>query len=313
MTNSSGIFSSTMMATIAVSVAVVTIGAADAAEPCLTTPKTETPTGQHWFYRIESGTKRHCWYLGDKGKTSSQAPTSASARQAAPDPSPTSNKALARSTADARAEWQTPQALTENDKDPAFPSEGLSPLVAPAGSGPGAPVSISTANPDRSPQITGLPQTNGVAPSAGVPPTTLPMEETKAPGTNTAGTSPPETNTAATTETTVASTAIAPTESENPTIGTIPLLIGLTLIILGALILVGIFARAIYRRVKARAEWQNYNSFGYEPTDCARQATESQLDVDDNLHRMRELLARLKHEAQPQSEDAGVQLYSGRL
>jgi hypothetical protein len=306
MTNSSRRFSSTMIATLAVSVAVAIIGAADAAEPCLTTPKTGTPTGQHWFYRIESGTKRHCWYLGDEGKTSSRVPTSDSARRAAP--SPTSNKALARSTADARAEWQTPQALTENDKDLAFPSEGLRPAVAPESPEQGAPVSTSTANPDRSSEVTGVPQPNGVAPSAGTPPATLSMEATNAPGTNT-----PETNTSTTTETTVASTAIIPTESENSVVGTIPFLIGLTLIIVGALILLGIFASAVYRRVKARAERRNYNSFGYEPIHGSQQAADSPLDVDDNLHRMRELLARLKHEAQPQSEDAGARLYSGQL
>jgi hypothetical protein len=297
-----------MIATIAVSVAVATIRTADAAEECLTTPKTGTPTGQHWFYRIESGTKRHCWYLGDQGKTSSRVPTSASARRAAPAPSPTSDNALARSSADAHAEWQIPQALTENDKDLAFPSEGLRPPAALESPAQGAPVNTSTANPDRSSEVTGLPQPNGVAPSAGTPPTTLSMQETNAIGANTA-----ETNTGATTETTVASTAIIPTESEDSMIGTIPFLIGLTLIVLGALILLGIFGSAIYRRVKTRAEWRSYNRFGYEPTDGAQQATQSQLDVDDNLHRMREMLARLKHEAQPQSEEAGVRLYSGQL
>jgi hypothetical protein len=313
MTNSSGRLSSTMMATIAVSVAVATIGTADAAEECLTTPKTGTPTGQHWFYRIESGTKRHCWYLGDQGKTSSRVSTVASPRRAAPDPSRTNDNALARSTADARAEWQIPQALTENDKDLAFPPEGLRPPVAPESPAQGAPVNPSTANPDRSSEVTGLPQPNGVAPSAGTPPTPLSMQETNAIGANTAGTNTAETNTGATTETTVASTAITPTESEDSVIGTIPFLIGLTLIILGALILLGIFGSAIYRRVKARAERRSYNRFGYEPTDGAQQATQSQLEVDDNLYRMREMLARLKHEAQPQSEEVGVRLYSGQL
>jgi hypothetical protein len=308
MTNSSGRFSSTMMATIAASIAVATIGAADAAEPCLTTPKTETPAGQHWFYRIESGTKRHCWYLGDEGKTSSRASTSASMRRAAPDPSPTREKPLARSTADARAEWQMPKALTESDKDLAFPSENPRRPVAPESLEQGGPVSTSTANPDRSSEVTELPQPNGVAPPASAPTTTLSMGETNASGTN-----PPETNPAVTTETTIGSAAVTPTESEDSTIGTIPLLVGLTLIILGALILVGIFGSAIYRRVKARTEWRSYESFGYEPTEGALPATESQLDVDDNLHRMRELLARLKHEAQPQNEDAGVRLYSGQL
>lgn len=293
MTNPSGGRSSTIIATIAVSVAVATIqvGAANAAEKCLTTPKAETPSGQHWFYRIEPGTKRHCWYLGDEGKTSSQVPTSTSARRAAPEPSPTSNKVLARSTADARAELQIPQALTENEKDLAVPSASLTPTVTPESSEQGAPGSASTANPDRSSEVTRLPQPNGVASSASTPPTTSSMEETNA----------PETNTGATTETTVTSTAITPIESENSVIGTTPFLIGLTLIILGALILLGLSGSAIYRLVEERAKRRRYNSFGYEPTDGAQHATQSKLDVDDNLRRMRELLARLKHEAQPQT------------
>ena len=293
MTNPSGRPSSTIVATIAVSVAVATIqvGAADAAEKCLTTPKAETPTGQHWFYRIEPGTKRHCWYLGDEGKTSSRVPTSTSARRAAPEPSSTSNKVLARSTADARAELQIPQTLTENEKDLAVPSESLTPTVAPDSSEQGAPGNASTANPDRSSEVTWLPQPNGVASSASTPPTTISMEETNT----------PETNTDATTETTVTSTAITPTESENSVIGTTPFLIGLTLIILGALILLGLSGSAIYRLVQGRAKRRSYSSFGHGPTDGAQHATQSQLDVDDNLRRMSELLARLKHEAQPQT------------
>jgi hypothetical protein len=305
MTNRSGRSSSTIIATIAVSVAVATIqvSAADAAEKCLTTPKAETPTGQHWFYRIEPGTKRHCWYLGDEGKTSSQVPTSTSARRAAPDPSPTSNKAVTRSTADARAELQIPQALTENDRDLAVPSESPTPAVAPDSSEHGAPVSTSTANPDRSSGVTGLPQLNGVASSASTPPTTLAMEETNA----------SDTNTDATTETTVTSAAIAATESEYSVIGTTRSLIGLTLIILGALILLGLSGSAIYRLVEGRAKRRSYSNFGREPTDGAQRATQSQLDVDDNLRQMRELLGRLKHEAQPKREDAVAQLHSGQL
>jgi hypothetical protein len=34
-----------------------------AADDCLTEPKGDAPQGQHWFYRVERGTKRHCWYL----------------------------------------------------------------------------------------------------------------------------------------------------------------------------------------------------------------------------------------------------------
>jgi len=276
---------------VSVAVATIQVGAADAAEKCLTTPKAETPSGQHWFYRTEPGTKRHCWYLGDEGKTSSQVPTSTSARRAAPEPSPTSNKVLARSTADARAELHIPHTLTENEKDLAVPSASLTPTVTPESSEQGAPGSASTANPDRSSEATWLPQPNGVASSASTPPMTSSMEETNA----------PETNTGATTETTVTSTAITPIESGNSVIGTTPFLIGLTLVILGALILLGLSGSAVYRLVEGRAKRRRYNSFGHEPTDGAQHATQSKLDVNDNLRRMRELRARLKHEAQPQT------------
>jgi hypothetical protein len=301
MTNPLGRPSSTIIATVAVSVAVATIqvGAADAAEKCLTTPEAETPTGQHWFYRIEPGTKRHCWYLGDAGKTSSRMPTSA--RRAAPEPSPASDKVLARPTADARAELQMPQALTENDKDLAIPFGSPTPAVAPDTSEQGAPGSASNANPDRS--LEESPQPNGVASSAGTPPATISMEETSA----------PKTETDATTETTVTSTATTPTGSENSGIGTTPFLVGLTLIILGALILLGLSGSAIYRLVEGRAKRRGYRGFGYEPADDAQHAMQSPLDVDDNLPQMREMLAHLKHEAQPRREDAVAELYSGQV
>jgi hypothetical protein len=301
MTNSLGRPSSTIIATIAVSVAVATIqvGGADAAEKCLTTPEAETPTGQHWFYRIEPGTKRHCWYLGDASKASSRMPASTSARQAAPQPSPTSNKALARQTADARAELQIPQTLTENDKELAVPSESRTPAVAPDTSEQGAPGSASSATPDRS--LEWSPQPDGS--SAGTPPATVPMEETNAPKTDT-DTRP---------ETTATATAITPTGSEDSAIGTTPFLVGLTLIILGALILLGLSGSAIYRLVKGRAKRRRYRSFGHAPADGAQYATQSPLDVDDNLHQMRELLARLTHEPQPKREDAVAELYSEQL
>ena len=314
MTNPSGRPSSAIIAMMAASVAVATIqvGAADAAQECLTAPQAGTPAGQHWFYRLEAGTKRHCWYLGDKAKTSSQVPTSTSARRAAPDPSATTNNALAGSTADARAEFQMPQAFTEKDKDLAFPSESPASTGVPDGSEQAAPARTSTANPAPSSAVPWLPQPNGVAPPAGTPSATISIEQSSAPQTNTLETNTPETNTGATTETTVAATAIAPTEQENSAIGSTPPLVGLALLLLGALILLGLSGRAIYRRVEERAKWRSYRSFGRRPLDGERPATQSQLDVDDNLRRMRDLLARLKHEAQPQSDDAVARLYSGQ-
>ena len=41
--------------------------AANAADECLASPKATTPAGAHWYYRVEKGTKRKCWYLGEAG------------------------------------------------------------------------------------------------------------------------------------------------------------------------------------------------------------------------------------------------------
>jgi hypothetical protein len=330
MTNPSRRPSSRIVATIAASVAVATIQlrAADAAEECLATPQAGAPAGQHWFYRIEPVTKRHCWYLGDQGKASSRMPTSASAQRTAPDPSAASDKVPARPSADARAEFQMPLAFTDGDKDPndkelndknlddkfpsdkylAVPSASPAPAVAPVSSEPGEPVGASSANPDRWSNVTGVPQPNAVAPSVSAAPATASMAPASAAGTNT-----PETNTGAATETTVTSVTADAAGPEDAAIGTTPLLIGLTSIILGALILLGLSGSAIYRRIKARAQRRSYRSFGGGSTYRAQHATQSKLDVDDNLHRMRDLLARLKHEAPPQSEDAEARLYSGQL
>ncbi|WP_439925149.1 hypothetical protein [Nitrobacter sp. JJSN] len=43
---------------------------AHADDTCLSGPQATTPPGSHWYYRVERGTKRHCWYLGEgRGKT----------------------------------------------------------------------------------------------------------------------------------------------------------------------------------------------------------------------------------------------------
>src|SRR3954452_2429523 len=38
---------------------------------CLTTPNRESQ-GQHWFYRMEPGTNRRCWYLRDQAERAPQ-------------------------------------------------------------------------------------------------------------------------------------------------------------------------------------------------------------------------------------------------
>jgi hypothetical protein len=100
-------------------ITMIPLSTAGAAEECITTPKDETPPGEHWYYRVERGTKRHCWYLREEGETSSQAATS-TPRRAAPEVAPDRETILARSAADAHAELPLPQTLVEDDlKTPA--------------------------------------------------------------------------------------------------------------------------------------------------------------------------------------------------
>lgn len=41
--------------------------AARAADDCLTSPDTATPSGGHWRYHLERGTGRKCWYVANEG------------------------------------------------------------------------------------------------------------------------------------------------------------------------------------------------------------------------------------------------------
>jgi hypothetical protein len=101
--------------------AAVTHDAARAADDCLAAPKSETPEGSHWYYRIEHGTKRHCWYLrGEAEKLSQTAEPNSSAA-----PKPVAAAPMQRSVADARAEWpqQTSIEPPRRNDAPAMPAD----------------------------------------------------------------------------------------------------------------------------------------------------------------------------------------------
>jgi hypothetical protein len=94
------------------------------AENCLSSPKSETPAGSHWYYRIDHVNKRNCWYLRREG---------GEVAQALPQPSPPT-PAPKPSFADARAELR-PQAIVRDEpaaaNPPANPAAGT---ANPAGS-----------------------------------------------------------------------------------------------------------------------------------------------------------------------------------
>ena len=134
MTNLAVRFLSAVSAGIVASapIAMISLSTVGAAEECLTTPKDETPPGKHWYYRIERGTKRHCWYLREEGETSSQTATSTPARRASPEVAPDRETKLARSAAGAHAELPLPQTLVEADLkiSPTTPATSVDPRGA---------------------------------------------------------------------------------------------------------------------------------------------------------------------------------------
>jgi hypothetical protein len=98
-------------------------------DDCLTTPSGEAPQGQRWFYRIERGTQRHCWYLRDK--TEQRAPQPATAAPAKPLAAALHAALPPRPNADARAEL--PAVRSRLDSDNAFASKtqpGASPVTS---------------------------------------------------------------------------------------------------------------------------------------------------------------------------------------
>ena len=82
----------------------IIISFAHAAGDCQTEPGSETRQGQHWYYRIEHGTKRHCWYLREEGERAGQA-TSSEGTAAA---SRRNETAVRGSIADAHGELPSP-------------------------------------------------------------------------------------------------------------------------------------------------------------------------------------------------------------
>jgi hypothetical protein len=215
--------------------------AARAADNCITEPKAETPQGRHWYYRIERGTARHCWYLRGEDEAAARTPNAEPVAAAKPAPQTTGNAPATRSLADARAEfapkarvedsgsaspapsvWPNPQAATSAPAAPATATTGIGP-----GAGvPAAPAEVAS----RWPQASGAPATANAAPRASL---------------MVADAQPTETAMAAPVAAEPPQASPAPTRE----VGSLQ---KLALVALGALALAGISGSLVYRLAGAR-------------------------------------------------------------
>jgi len=87
-------------------------------DSCLTSPKGDAPAGAHWYYRIERGTKRHCWYVREQGEKQSQA-SPQNILPPARTPAPVATPAPQHSPVDARAELALQSSRDEAPTAPA--------------------------------------------------------------------------------------------------------------------------------------------------------------------------------------------------
>src|SRR3954454_2487231 len=115
------------------------------ADSCLAAPKGATPSGSHWYYRIDRVTKRPCWYLREESDTAedkfaraappASAPAATStpaAASAAEEPASPQQRTITRkSIADARAEWVSQQPRAEQNS-PARVERAVAAVPAPA-------------------------------------------------------------------------------------------------------------------------------------------------------------------------------------
>lgn len=194
---------------------------ANAAADCLASPKGAAPQGQHWFYRVERGTKRQCWYLRAEGPKATQ---SAQATTDAPDAAPAAPQLLQN----AHAEYIAPQTGSAMSAPAAAATQTAPSTIDPNAAQPAvvtrwpdaAPASPA---PQPSPATTGAPAAASVQPSA--KPAASPAPVTLA---------------------TADSAADKPTGS----------LQTLLLVIAGALTLAGLIASMIYRFAGGRARVQ---------------------------------------------------------
>lgn len=222
---------------------------ANAASDCLASPKGVAPQGQHWYYRLERGSKRQCWYLrAEGGKDSAKAVQTA---QAAAD-APTADSAAPQQhpVQDARAEYLTPQGNTA----PTTPN-----APAPAKPAPMQQAATPSAdsNAQQPPVATRWPDASAAAPSPAPQAAPAPV----------ASPAPPSAKPSKSPAPVALAAADATTDKATGSLQTLLLVIG------GALALAGLLASIIYRFAggrRVRVQDRRVNWDNREPNDDGR-------------------------------------------
>lgn len=243
-----GVFASLPFATMPLS-------AAGAADECRISPKGAASAGQHWYYRIERGTKRHCWFLREEAETSSRAAASASTRPAAPAAIATSETTLTRADADAHAEMPPLQTSVEDDPQIA-PRTPPVPFIDMRDAQQTLPNNGPLENP-QSQVASRWPEPTGMSSSAGELPAG-PSFAVAAANANANASTDTDADVDLTPTAALAAPVAATESAEAPATGTLASLQMLLLVTLGALTLTGLTGSAVYVLARARQRPQPF-------------------------------------------------------
>jgi hypothetical protein len=238
MPNRTAKFVSAVFASVLAGISLTTAShsATPAVDDCLSAPKEQTPEGSHWYYRIERGTKRHCWYLREEGEKVSQSAPSSAAPSAKPI-APKAEPAIRGSVANARAELPVTSARDAADGSAAAAPQpsatgltSISPTVS-------RPVIAPAAGAQSTVIASRWPEPSSANPSAADPaPAAADTDASDVQPTPPAAAPPPPPVALA--------AADAPTEKSQGRSGSIPML---SVVMIGALLLAGLIGSAIVR------------------------------------------------------------------
>jgi hypothetical protein len=152
------------------------------ADDCLAEPKGDAPQGQHWYYRIDRGTKRHCWYLKGQGERVARAAsperaaparTASSKTESSKTESSKTEMTAQRSVADAHAELPS-RARIEDDTSAFATKPAPAPIIANAAA-PAANTAAADDNGAGSNVMSRWPEPTGVNSTADTPPEQPPV------------------------------------------------------------------------------------------------------------------------------------------
>lgn len=314
MSNRTAKFVSAIFASLVACAPLVTAshGAPAEADECLSGPKGAPPAGGHWYYRVDRVTKRSCWYIGDaKAKISRAAPEAPPAANTA---SPPNSATTQPSIANARAELPLPQSRVEPDtsvftgkRAAAAVTAAINPVTeqrANAGDAGAKPSVVGS----RWPELAGVVSTPAIPGSSNNSAAPPPANSTIEPSASRLA--PPASGA------THPLAAANASSIEKPT-GSVQLLL---IVILGALVLAGLMASAIFRfsrpqrsigRVDRRVNWDSVQTDRPSLSDEARAARSMRelgllpqgslprelRAVDDPDQRIAQMLARLPRSA----------------